>query len=55
MRYIVITEAGEPYKINEITEEEKKFCDKGYLTIIDTETCKEYYQDKWIDLVVWGK
>lgn len=48
--FLIILEDGEVRKTSEVTSQDKKICDWGYIEIIDItdpEAPTTYYQDKW--------
>jgi len=48
MKYIIITEFGDVFKANEITEQDLRASDDGILTIIDITTkCTHVLDTKW--------
>jgi len=52
--YIVIFEDGQVYKANEITAEDKKGADDGYLDIIDCATMTSYRHGSYTVLPEWS-
>ena len=54
MTYIIITEDGQTYQSNIVTEDDKNACDDGYLDVINTELMRKYYKGEWHALEVWG-
>ena len=54
MTYIMITEDGQTYQSNIVTEDDKNACDDGYLDVINTELMRKYYKGEWHALEVWG-
>lgn len=55
MRYIMIFEDSRVFKSDVVTEDEKNACGCGILDVIDTETMKQYHDNEWHDLGVWGE
>lgn len=53
MRYIMISEDGSLYKAVGVREEELLACIDGYLSILDMETLKEYFNGEWVDIGSW--
>ena len=53
MKYLYITEDGEFYQGNEPTDDDKRACDDGYLSVIDTENMTDYYRGKWEKIAEW--
>lgn len=53
MSYIIIMD-GELFKSEEITDDDKEGCETDAIEIIDTSTMKNYFNDGWHDLQVWG-
>ncbi len=54
-KYIMIFEDGMPYQSTEITDSDRAAVSDGILEIIDLETCKTFYNDKWNDIPQWGE
>lgn len=57
--YIMQFEGDEPKYATEITEDDKKAADDGYLTIIDISNSEDelpsiYYDGEWHDLESWS-
>lgn len=52
-KYIIISEDGEAFKSNTISDTDKQLCDDGVLEIIDVVTGKTYFEDRWMDLDLW--
>jgi len=48
--FLLIFEDGTILKTEIISEDDKNSCDAGCLSIIDTTTLKEYYDDQWTDI-----
>jgi len=53
MRYIIIIEDGTIYASGTISDDDKKMCNNGYISIIDTQTFKEYDREHWTDVFEW--
>ena len=47
MKYTIVNEDSEIYVSEIITENDKEMCNEGYLSILDNETGREYYDGKW--------
>ena len=52
--YYLITDDGTVYCSGIIKDDEKEAVDNGYLSIIDSETGKEYYNGKWEEVKKWN-
>lgn len=55
MRYIFVFEDGSISQNKAISDGDKEAVDSGVLSIVDTETGKQYYDEKWEDLPIWGE
>ena len=55
MRYIMIMEDGSVFKADKVTDSDKEAVDIGILSIIDTKTMTEYYQNSWSPIPEWTK
>ena len=53
MKYLYVTEDGEIFQGNEPTADDKRACDDGYLSVIDTKNMTDYFRGKWTSIGEW--
>ena len=54
--FIIIDEDGTVFKTENLTDDDFLSCENGTLSIINTETQKEYYRDgEWCEILNWIK
>ena len=55
MKYIIVTDDGTVFKTYKLTYNDYDMYDDGVIVqIFDTETCKEWRNDEWYDVDIWG-
>ena len=55
MKFIIITEDGDIYWADKVTDHDFKGVDAGILDIVSLDTGMFYHKDKWYPLFKWGE
>lgn len=48
--YLIIFGTGEVFKRDHVTEQDMESCEAGMCTLINTETCEEFFNGTWIEI-----